>query len=82
MLTSILDIIDVGANLLLDHERDAIQSRVLFLRNEYAHEINQDIDNIDDAKLFSLKLELRNLISVYNTAVQKQVLLAGTKPTR
>ncbi len=76
MLGSILDIVDVGLKLLAAEQAQHIQNITMQMRTDYAEEINKPDSTIDDARLFSIKSELRNLLSVYSTAVQGQVVAA------
>lgn len=79
MLTEILDIIDTGSKLLLLEAQQRVQNLVLQLRNDYAQELNLPYGQIDDARLFSIESELRNVISVYSAAVQGQAVAAQPK---
>lgn len=52
----------------------ALQDRVFDLKKRYNEELSKG-DMVDDAMLYTLNLELHNLIAIYRTAIEGQ----GTK---
>ncbi len=91
MVETILSIVLVGLKFLDRVDQDKIKSKILDLRTKYAEEIarqqrpiepgeeiTEDNRPIDNARVFSLERELRDILQLYSSAVQRTA--APTEP--
>lgn len=72
---SVLSIIEISLHLIDQYEADKIKNEIASLRSDYAEELSKPYDDIDDARLYSIKLRLNGIVQLYSTAAQS----AGTK---
>jgi hypothetical protein len=70
MTQTILDIILVGLRFLDRVSQDKIKKEILGLQTDYAAELSKPYDQIDDARLYSLKLRLDGIVQLYCSAAQ------------
>ena len=67
---SVLKIILVSLHLIEKAQADKIKNEILSLQTDYAEEWGKPYEEIDDARLHSIKLRLDGIIQLYSAAAQ------------
>jgi hypothetical protein len=71
MTQTILEIILVGLKFIDRASQDKIKNEILELQTDYAAELSKEYDQIDDGRLYSLRLRLDSIISLYCAAAKR-----------
>ena len=71
MTQTILEIILVGLKFIDRASQDKIKNEILGLQTDYAAELSKEYDQIDDGRLYSLRLRLDSIISLYCSAAKR-----------
>lgn len=67
---SVLKIIEISLRLVEKSLADRIKNEILSLRSDYAEELGKPFDQIDDDKLYSIRLRINGIVQLYTSAIE------------
>lgn len=73
-MLKILDVILVSLKFIDRYSQDRIRLEILELNQDYAEELSKPYDQIDDARLHSIRMRLDGIADLYRAAAQRSDL--------